>query len=375
MVKRWARWQTTSLHGKFSVIMSKGTNCFEILLAKELPREVPPVVFASGDDLFLRRQSTGRILELLQIDSQETKVYDGEDCQWRDVHDELATVSLFDPGQRRVVVVKQGDKFVKEARSSLEKWCAAPVASSLLLVEVNTFLATTNLYKAVVLHGWAIDCAAPKSKQWGSPVDTKAVEKWVQQWAAQTHRLILTQSQSAMVVDMVGSDFGLLDRELAKAALYCEDNGKISDVSLKQAVGSWRTQTVWEVLEAVLEGKTGLALEQLHKLFQAGESPMGIAPQMSWSLRRFGLATHLIAQAERGHRPMPIRNALAKAGFRQTELQKAESQLRRIGRQRGQVLLEWLLELDLKLKSSHSNEQRGAMAIEEFVVRLSGPVQ
>ena len=352
--------------------MSKGTHCFEIMFAEQLPRELPPVVIAFGDDAFLRRQTVGHLTALAKIDLQSAKVFDGEASLWRDVHDELATVSLFDPEQRRVAIVKQGDDFVKSARAQLEKWCTAPVESSLLLLEVSSFPANTKLFKIASEKGWCLDCSAPKGKGWGNPVDSKAVQAWIQRWARQAHALQLTQAQSAAVLDLVGSDFGLLDQELAKAALYAADNGKIDDVALKQAIGSWRTQTVWEIIAAAVEGRTATALEELHKVIHGGESPMAIAPQMSWSLRRFGTATHLIAQAERGQRKLALRDALSQAGFRAPELQKAEQQLRRIGRVRGRALLDWLLELDLKLKGSHSHEDRGAFAIEEFIVRLAG---
>lgn len=352
--------------------MSPVTHCFEILFAEQLPRELPPVVVAFGDSAFLRRQTVHRLLQLAAFEPDDVKSFDGEDLLWRDVHDELATVSLFDPGQRRIAHVKQADNLVKQARPQLEKWCAAPIESSLLILETSTLASNTRLYKAVAEHGWPVDCSIPKSSAWGNPIDAKAAESWIQKWGKQAHGLQLTRAQAATILDQVGHDFGLLDQELAKAALSMEPSGKISNEALKQAIGSWRTQTVWDIIAAAADGRTAAALEELHKVVHGGQSPMAIAPQMSWSLRRFGVATHLIAQAERGHRKLALRDALSKAGFRNPELAQAEQQLRRIGRVRGRALLDWLLELDLKLKGSHSNEQRGLFAIEEFIVRLAG---
>lgn len=352
--------------------MSKGTHCFEILLATELPRELPPVVVAFGDDAFLRRESVSRLVQLAGIDIQEAKTFDGEDCIWRDVHDELVTVSLFDPDQRRIAIIKHGDNLVKTARAQLEKWFAAPVESSLLILEVASFPGNTKLYKIATEKAWCLDCSAPKGKGWGNPVDAKAVQAWIKQWAKHTQRLDLTLAQAAMVLDLVGPDFGLLHQELAKAALYAQDNGKISEEALRQAIGSWRTQTVWEITAAAVEGRAAVALSHLNKVIHAGESPLAIAPQMSWSLRRFGNATQLILQAERAKRKLPLKDALAKAGFRSGELAQAEVQLRRLGRVRGQAMLDWLLELDLKLKGTHSKEDRGLLALEEFIVKLAG---
>jgi DNA polymerase III subunit delta len=353
--------------------MAQATHCFEILMADKLPRELPPVVVAYGEDAFLRRETVSRLLALAQIPVGDARVLDGEESAWRDVHDELATVSLFHPDERRVAVVRLADAFVKASRPQLEKWASAPVPTSLLLMELGSFPGNTKLAKIVQEKGWSIECSAPKTKGWGDPVDGKAVQGWIKAWAQRRHRLQLTQAQSATILDRVGPDFGILDQELAKAALYADAQGKLGEEQLNRAIGSWRMQTVWEIVAAAAEGRVAAAIEQLHKLFQAGESPMGIVPQMSWSLRRYGVATHLIAQSERSGRKPNIRDALQRAGFRSNELQEAETRLRRIGRQRGSQLLDWLLELDLKLKGSHSSESRSVFAVEEFVTRLADP--
>lgn len=343
--------------------MSKGTHSLDLLMTSSLPKELPPVVVTFGDDAFLRLQTIHHVLKLAKIDHDSAKTFDGESCLWRDVHDELATVSLFDPDERRVAIVRHGDDLVKGSRPQMEKWFAKPVVQSLLLLELSSFPSNTKLYKIAAESGWCIECSAPKGK---------AVETWIKKWAASAHKLTLTQSQVGFIIDRVGPDFGLLDQELAKAALYADDSGQIADDRLTLAIGSWRTQTVWEIVAAAVEGRTAHALEQLHKVIQAGESPMAVVPQMSWSLRRFGTATQLVAQAERLRRKVSLRDALARAGFRPYELGTAEAQLRRLGRVRGLAMLDWLLELDMKLKLSHSQEDRAVFAVEEFIVRLAG---
>ncbi len=321
------------------------------------------MVVAYGNDAFLRLQTIHHVLKLAAIDPETVKTFDGETCAWRDVHDELSTVSLFDPDDRRVAIVRSGETLVKDARQQMEKWFTKPVQLSLLLLELSSFPSVTKLYKMALESGWCIDCSAPKGK---------SAEAWIKKWALSTHKLQLTAAQTGFIIDRVGPDYGLLDQELAKAALYADERGTITDDRLALAIGSWRTQTVWEIVAAAVEGRTAHALEQLHKVIQSGESPLGIVPQMSWSLRRFGIATHLIVQAERFRRKANLRDALARAGFRSFELGTAETQLRRLGRARGLAMLDWLLELDSKLKLSHSQEDRATFALEEFIVRLAG---
>ena len=89
---------------------------------------------------------------------------------------------------------------------------------------------------------------------------------------------------------------------------------------------------------------------QLDRLLASGENPIGLLAQISASLRRLAAATRLILQAEAAGRRIALRQALEQAGIRAFVLQKAERQLRRLGRQRGGQLYRWLLEADLDLK-------------------------
>ena len=47
----------------------------------------------------------------------------------------------------------------------------------------------------------------------------------------------------------------------------------------------------------------------------------------------------------------------------------AEGRLRRLGLRRAGNLLDWLLELDLKIKLSHSQTDRAIFALEELCLR------
>ena len=62
---------------------------------------------------------------------------------------------------------------------------------------------------------------------------------------------------------------------------------------------------------------------------------------------------------------------LEQAGFKRFVLEKAERQLRQLGRARGGQLFQWLLEADLALKGASSSPPRARLVLEELIVRLS----
>jgi DNA polymerase-3 subunit delta len=128
---------------------------------------------------------------------------------------------------------------------------------------------------------------------------------------------------------------------------------------------------MWDIADAVAEGRAADALEQLQKVFAAGEVPAAVVPQISWSLRRYATAANLILQSKRLGRPANAQAAIGKSGFWGKDVQLAEKRLRRMGLRRGSKLLTWLLELDLKIKGTHSSPSRAVFAVEELCLKMA----
>ncbi len=334
---------------------------FEFLESDKL-KNIPFCVAIAGTEGFLRQRCTQRLIELSGVDFDATKKFDGEEAEWRDVHDELATLSLFDAGHHRIAIVRNADEFVTKNRPALERWLGHAPADAMLVLEINSFPKTTRLYKSVAASGLLIDCNAP---------DQKRVMKWLVAWAKASHGFELTNSQASFMLDRVGNQIGLLDCELSKLALFAGKDGRVSLDHVQELVGGWRTHTAFQIADEIAFGNIGPAIEHLDRLFTSGEHPLAMMGAISWSLRRFGIAAALISQAERaGHRMSNYGAILEKAGFRRFELEKAESQLKRMGKIRAMRLQKWLGELELELKGSHSQEAKGRFAVEAFIMRF-----
>lgn len=327
------------------------------------PDKHPPksVCAAFGDEAFLRRQVVlalrAAILGGDESDFSYT-AFDGNSAQFRDVHEELSTVAMF--GGTRLAVVEGADDFVSRYRTELEDYVAKPARSGVLILDIQTFPSNTRLHKAIAAEGLAIDCATPTPAR---------ITKWLGEWAKQTHHVQLSATAAEALVDLIGPELGLLNQELTKLALMVGDDQKITPELVNRTVGGWRTKTTWEMLDAALDGKVAEALSQLDRLLASGEQPIGLLGQISASLRRLAAATRLILQAQTAGRRVTLRDALERAGIRAFVLQKAERQLRLLGRQRGNQLYRWLLEADLDLKGASSLPPR--LILERLIVRLA----
>ncbi len=355
--------------------MSKTIHAFDFLEASD-DLAVPPVCVAFGDEPFLKRLVLHRLRQIvLGEDDVPFATFEGKTFEWRDVVDELSTVSLFGEGAR-LVILESADEFVSQNRKTLEEYVAKPKPSGVLILDVDSWPSNTNLYKAVAKTGLLIDCRVPQINTGGrsTAADSKRICKWLAARCEDVHGVKLLSAAAQLLLELVGPEFGVLDQDMAKLAIYAGADKKITADLVRDVVGGWRTKTMWELADAAADGDAAEALKQLGRLLQSGEHPAALFGQLSWSLRRFTTATRVVQRAERQGRRIALNEALLQAGFRKwppEALKRSESQLKQLGRQRAGQLCRWLLETDLALKGSHSTPDRARFVLEQLIVRLA----
>lgn len=339
--------------------MAKATPATEFLTK---PSEIPPICVVFGDDDFLRRQVIIGVRDAV-LGEEDAEIsltrFEGRGAKLPDVLGELETVAMFGTG-RRLVIVEQADEFVTRYRAELEGYTSKPLMAGVLLLELKSFPANTRLYKAVAAKGKAIDASVPKGGE---------LVRWLTAWARRNHAAELTAPAAETLIELTGPELGILDQEVAKVALSTGADGRITPELVKRNVGTWRAKTAWQMLDAALDGKVPEALRQLELLLGAGEQPIGVLGQISYSLRQMAAATRLIVQREATGRRTPVAEALHEAGVRSFVVRKVEPRLRRLGRRRAEQLYRWLLEADLDLKGASSAPPR--LVLERLIVRLA----
>lgn len=331
-------------------------------LGESQAKSLPPIVAVFGDEAFLKRLVLAELKRRAAGGDGDVSLteLDGDKAVWRDVADELSTLSLFGGGPR-LVVVEEADKFVTAYRDKLEDYAAKPSSAGVLVLEVGTWPSNTRLYKAVASIGLNLQCTAPGGA---------TLVKWLGGWAKRRYGAKLEVDAAELLVDDVGPELGLLDQELAKLA-SAAGTEPITCELVNKFVGSWRTQTAWDMLDAALDGRAPEALKQLDRLIAAGEHPIALLAQAASTLRRFAAATRLLESSDRAGRRANARQLLQEAGVKPFVLDKAERQWRQLGRRRSGSLYQWLLEADLALKGRSSGPTRSRLVLEQFVARLS----
>ena len=341
-------------------------HAYEFLMSP--PTTFPPVVVVFGSDSGLR----GWVISLLNQGTDVT-IVDGETAKWNDLRDDLSTASLFSFGERRTVVVRAGDKLVKDARAEMETHVATPGDAGQLVLELETLPSNTRLYKIVAKEQMLVQCAAPQSGG-GRSVrpDMAKIRPFITGYLAPRHQAKITNGACDSLVDLIGDNAAMLDTELAKLAVHLPVGGTINEALVRDVVAGWRGKTIWDTTDAAASGNAAEALKHLDKLMSGGERAIALLPQLSWSLRRLGMAMAEIEEKEASGRRCSPREGLAASGFKggPQDLVKAEGHMKQLGRTRVEKMLPWLLETDMRLKGSHSAEGRDRFALEELVLKM-----
>ena len=334
-------------------------------LLESTPETIGPVCALFGDDDYLKREVLNRLRN-----GTPCEEYVGREAEWRDVHDALTAISLFGD-DADVVVVLDADKFVSDYRDKLEAWVSDPQGSRTLVLDVKTWPGNTRLAKATTKAGLAIDC--------GVPVDNKnkrltkfmgCAKKWLTNRAADVHLAKLERAACDRLFDLLPLSMGIIDQEVAKLSLLADE--KKIDVALVEAhVGDWRTRQTWDMIDAMVEGRAAEAMRQLDRLLAAGEHPIAVMGQVSYTLRNFAKAAQLVEQTEAEGRRVSLPHILSQCGFWQSKVDAAVTQLRKISRDRARQLSTWLVDVDLAMKGHNSADARARLEIERLIARLS----
>jgi len=335
-------------------------SALELLQRKRPPKSLGVVLLVGGEPL-LRKEALAWITAQVfgpQADPQLVDTFDGSEATLEEVLDLWSTRGLF--AAARVVVVREADSWIKQHRSALEKALAQPPDGSTLVLVADSEASSTRLYKLVEKVGLVVRCQGPTAAR---------LPAWLSARAESRHGTPLEEEAAALLVERVGEDLALLDQELAKLAAACGSQGRITAEDVRRLVGSWRTQVVWELIDAALQGEAAQALDQLDQLLHSGQDVFGVLAPLAFVLRRMAAATEVfLHQLQQGGRP-DLRAALTQAGEKRFVLETRAAQLRQLGRHRGRELMAWATEADAALKGYSQLPPR--LVLERLLVRLS----
>ncbi len=319
-----------------------------------MPRssKAPPVVAIFGDEeyqkaLVLQRTldsllppETDRSLALCTYDGTQTEEQGGP--TFATVMDDLSTLPFL--ADRRVVLIREADRFITSFRERIEKYLASPAPTATLILECRSLPRNTRLYKAAEACGGQLnECKKLAGRALMEFVITEA----------QARGKRLDPAAGARLCELIGRDQGLLAMEIEKLSLYVGDRSNITANDVADLVGLSREEKIFAVVDAAGFGRLKESLQLWHQVLATDPAAAyRTVGGMAFVLRRWLAAQRMAAEG------MPIRSIAPKVMMWGRE-REFEGLLRRLPARRLEQLLAALGELDSQAKSGTRSIEAG----------------
>lgn len=238
---------------------------------------IAPIYLIYGEEQYLQEQVIHALRESLLTPDLAAFNYEeiaGEKCLPAQVVEAANVLPVF--AEKRLVLVKN-PSFLQsskkedgtEAKNSTEQalldYCADPLLSTCLIIMVNGSVdKRRKLVKAIEKKGQLLEC---------KPLRDNELRQWLREEAeSQDYRI---EPRALAYIEANGAnDLRHLKQELAKLALYCQEEGVITLAAAEKLLTKTSEANIFTLVDSLGERKSEQAIVELSHLLDQGEPPV-----------------------------------------------------------------------------------------------------
>jgi DNA polymerase-3 subunit delta len=310
-------------------------------------------VIAGKEDSLVNDHCSKLLDKLLEPSQRTTGLFDADAAtvMVSEILDELRTSPFLT--DKRVVLIKGADKFISENRQVFEKYFDNPCPTGRLIFTVKTWDARTKLAKKLAKAGKLINAIQPKGRELSQRLIT---------YASDAHDKRLGRDAAWLLIELAGDELPQLYSEIDKLALFADTEKAITTSHIGTLVGHNRLFNAFTVIDAVIAGNIGIAIERLRAMFAQDKSAeFTVVGAFAYHFRRMFNAKVLLDKGVRTDEIAKRFNIWSGKDKFFTQLRKKS--LKQIGR-----YLQELATVDYTIKTGRT---KAPVAMEQFVLQLS----
>jgi DNA polymerase-3 subunit delta len=246
------------------------------LLNQLRSQALPPAILFYGEEEFLLREALEQVTESAlegSLRDFNLDIFYAQVDETSKIRDTVETLPMM--AARRVVILKEGQHLKAKDYEALMPILESPVDSTLFLFVASQIDLRLKFFKKFSEVGYISKFQKPYEDQ---------IPSWIKKIAAR-HQKTLSKDAADLVHQLVGSNLIDIDNELRKLSQFVGDKSEISLSDVKEIVSPLRTDTVFQLANAIGENDRGDALTCLASLLEFGESPLGILALVSRHVR------------------------------------------------------------------------------------------
>jgi DNA polymerase-3 subunit delta len=320
----------------------------------KIKKESFPIYIVAGEDDALVDIEIEKIThQFLKPEQRELGLIkmQGKEAVISDCLDELRTLPFL--ASRRVVVIKDADKFISENRQFLEDYFEKPSPTGVLVLTVGKLDSRTNLARKLSCCGKLVSIKTP---------NRHTLPAQLTRYAEQMHGKKLSQQAAELVIELSGEDVGRLFREIDKLAAYSDAAKEISIEDIESLTGHNRLFDAFEVFDKALSGKAAAAIERFRDMLAKDKTAQySVVGAFIYQVRRMFDAKVLL---DRGTSAKDIVNRLRIFGNSDAFF----GGLKKMNIEQVGILLEQLGRIDYQVKTGRSSID---VEMEKFILRLA----
>lgn len=188
---------------------------------------------------------------------------------------------------------------------------------------------------------------------------------WVER-QADKYKASIGRQQAMKLVERVGGELRLLDKEIEKMALFVGEGASITEEVIETLGARTLEQDVFALIEQVAAGRLDRALRMMYDCMKTGEEPIKLLALLA---RQFRMLLHVKQLAPRGYSQQQMAGMIKMHPY---AVKKAMEQARNFSEDSLKKLLGILAEEDFRMKSGQVDKR---LALELFVARAHGERQ
>jgi len=182
--------------------------------------------------------------------------------------------SLF--SQSRLFIVKNADQIKKKEETSLVASCMEELESDTVMILVS------DEFK--LASGLDNCCPAANRKVFYEMFENQKTE-WVQSFFRREGRNI-TPDGVDLILEMVENNTDALRRECSRLMLFLPNDRPVEADDIEKWLSHNREESAFTLFSRIAAGDSPKAIETLHTLLAAKESPQGILAGLTWCFRK-----------------------------------------------------------------------------------------
>ena len=252
---------------------------------------------------------------------------------------------------RRVVLVKNLHQLPAAGLEMIANYAKSPLQSTCLILTAAKIDARRSVWQQLIQS-----CSAVEFK----PLYDNQVPEWLQRRVSQSG-LTISAEAIRLLQGLTGSSLRQLDSEIEKIRINLGESREIGVADVERVVGSSRQFSVFELCDAVGQGKISAGLAILHHMLTQGEQPTGILAMLA---RHFLILAKLHSMRSRRLPEEGLAKALKIQPF---FLKNYAAQAAAFSGVQLSAALGHLLEADAQLKRSY---QKPALVLELLLFKL-----